>query len=321
MSIELTQIKHPVVFHINGYGDRLMGLPTIHALTQLFPSRLQIVGAVGDSELFYQGLDVDAIVELPLISNQERLFDEIALANCLSDCDLFISLNTWSSPSLHQLLEKLAPIPTIGLDSHFQIQLPYLPTEHYVDSLFQAVQYLEPNLTPEAFITPPICAHLDLLAAHQLQQSRQPSQKILAVHTQTETAKMWMLDRFAEVLQTFLDSYPEYLVVILDPQPTDLQKLLTHDRVSFSNDRSLGSIFALVGIADLFLGIDSCLLHAADLYGVPGIGLFGHTNPQKFGFRFTPHYHVLGSSMAEIKALTVLDLLSELARDLAHLSF
>jgi ADP-heptose:LPS heptosyltransferase len=130
---------------------------------------------------------------------------------------------------------------------------------------------------------------------------------------------MWPLDRFASVLQTFLDLHPEYLVTILDPQPTALQDLLRHDRVSFFSNRPLGEIFALVGRADLFLGIDSCLLHAADLSGTPGIGLFGNTNPQKFGFRFAPHYHVLGSSMLEIETATVLDLLVELAKDWASL--
>jgi ADP-heptose:LPS heptosyltransferase len=319
MSISLANIRYPVVFHVNGYGDRLMGLPTIRALSSLFGGRLQIVGAIDDGELFYQGLELDSIVEMRYSWQGERCFDDAALAECLTDCDLFISLNTWSSSSLNKLLKKLDSAMTIGLDENFQIQLPYLPTEHYIDSVFRSVQYLDPTLTPEKFVGPPIRSAVESSIAGRFQQSRQPFQRVLAVHTQTEVAKMWPLDRFASVLSSFLNLHPEYLVIILDPEPTELKDLLDRERVSFFVDRSLAEIFALVGIADLFLGIDSCLLHAADLAGIPGIGLFAHTNPQKFGFRFAPHYHIIDRSMAEIDSARVLNLLLELAEDLGAL--
>lgn len=319
MSISSANIQYPVVFHANGYGDRLMGLPAIRALSSLFPGRLQIVGAIDDGQLFYQGLDLDSIVEMRYPWQGERCFDDVALAEWLTDCDLFISLNTWSSSSLTRLLKKLDSAMTIGLDDNFQIQLPYLPTEHYIDSVFRAVQYLEPTLTPEEFVAPPVRSAVELLVADRFQQSRQSFQRVLAVHTQTEVAKMWPLDRFASVLTSFLNLHPEYLVIILDPEPTELQDLLNHERVSFFINRSLAEIFALVGIADLFLGIDSCLLHAADLAGIPGIGLFAHTNPQKFGFRFAPHYHIIDRSMTEIDSARVLNLLLELTQDLSAL--
>jgi ADP-heptose:LPS heptosyltransferase len=319
MSISLANIRYPVVFHVNGYGDRLMGLPTIRALSSLFPGRLQLVGAIDDGNLFYQGLDLDSIIEMRYTWQDERCFDDVALAECLTDCDLFISLNTWSSSSLNRLLKKLNSATTIGLDDSFQIQLPYLPTEHYIDSVFRSVQYLDPILTPDEFVAPPVRSAVELLIVDRFQQSRQPFQRVLAVHTQTEVAKMWPLDRFALVLTSFLNLHPEYLVIILDPEPTELKDLLNHERVSFFVNRSLAEIFALVEIADLFLGIDSCLLHAADLAGIPGIGLFGDTNPQKFGFRFVPHYHIVERSMAEIESATVLNLLLELADDLGSL--
>lgn len=37
----------------------------------------------------------------------------------------------------------------------------------------------------------------------------------------------------------------------------------------------LGVALALVSLSDLFLGVDSCMLHMADLCRVPGVGLFG----------------------------------------------
>jgi ADP-heptose:LPS heptosyltransferase len=68
----------------------------------------------------------------------------------------------------------------------------------------------------------------------------------------------------------------------------------------------------LVGTADLFVGIDSSMLHAADLARVPGVGLFGPTRAAEWGFRFAPHRHVDRTTMADITVDAVLDALEEL---------
>jgi hypothetical protein len=41
------------------------------------------------------------------------------------------------------------------------------------------------------------------------------------------------------------------------------------------------------------------MLHAADLFRVPGIGLFGPSDPQEFGFRFTRGLHLRGRGTME----------------------
>ena len=42
------------------------------------------------------------------------------------------------------------------------------------------------------------------------------------------------------------------------------------------------------------MGIDSSMLHVADLCGVPGVGLFGPSNAEHWGFRLARHRHVCG---------------------------
>lgn len=67
-------------------------------------------------------------------------------------------------------------------------------------------------------------------------------------------------------------------------------------------DLSMG----LVAEADLFLGIDSCMLHAADLAPVPGVALFGLTRSMTWGFRFGPHRNIDRRSMSGITVVDVL---------------
>jgi ADP-heptose:LPS heptosyltransferase len=47
------------------------------------------------------------------------------------------------------------------------------------------------------------------------------------------------------------------------------------------------------------------MLHLADLYQVPGVGLFGPTDPSEFGFRFARHLHVRAATMNEISVADV----------------
>jgi ADP-heptose:LPS heptosyltransferase len=70
--------------------------------------------------------------------------------------------------------------------------------------------------------------------------------------------------------------------------------------------------------ADAFLGVDSCMLHAADLFRVPSVGLFGPTRPSEFGLRFARHRIADGrGSMAaltpDVAAASLDELLAEVA--------
>ena len=70
---------------------------------------------------------------------------------------------------------------------------------------------------------------------------------------------------------------------------------------------------ALVTEADFFLGIDSCMLHAADFAGVPSVGLFGPTSAAEFGFLVGPHIAIQAQqTMAEIEVPDVSDALESL---------
>jgi len=67
--------------------------------------------------------------------------------------------------------------------------------------------------------------------------------------------------------------------------------------------------------------IDSCTLHVADLFRVPGLGLFGPSSCTEYGFRFAPHRHICGpdQTMASIGETDVLDVLESLYKEVSHL--
>src|SRR5262249_37867678 len=77
----------------------------------------------------------------------------------------------------------------------------------------------------------------------------------------------------------------------------------------------LGHALALTATADLFVGVDSCFLHAADLARVPSVGLFFATEPHEFGTQWSHHRHLEVANPATLNAKVVTSALEALGSD------
>jgi ADP-heptose:LPS heptosyltransferase len=313
--------QSPVIFDVNGYGDRLMSLPTIRALSQKFGSNLSLICASGDRELFYTGIPFENVYETEFITRDgERQFDAVNLAQQLDNCDLLISLNPWHSSSMDCLLTLLSQTSSIGFYPTFTHILPIDEPEHYINRAFRVAKCIDPNLDLAHFNTAPIFPSHKLSRAEAMRQTIPHDNRVLAIHTETLSQKMWSISGWTTVLNAFLDRYPEYIIFILDREYQGVYLPSYRDRVIHFSGLSLSFIFALIGTVDLFLGIDSCLLHAADLYRIPSVGLFAATDPRQFGFRFTQHHHITtDGNMADLDPEVVLAALMDLAEKLADL--
>jgi ADP-heptose:LPS heptosyltransferase len=138
--------------------------------------------------------------------------------------------------------------------------------------------------------------------------------KVLVVHADTDWAeKRWPATRFIDVLDRFLSRRRDFVAWIVGMGHEELNVGSERDRVFPYLGLPLDLAMGLVANADLFLGIDSCMLHAADLARVPGVGLFGETRAATWGFRFGPHRHVDRSTIADITVEEVLSAMEDLA--------
>lgn len=122
---------------------------------------------------------------------------------------------------------------------------------------------------------------------------------VMAIHTETVPEKMWPTDRFISLLDKFFENHPNYVAFVVDKADRALDAGEHSNHVIPLPFQPLATAFALVGESDLFLGVDSCMLHAADLFRVPGVGLFGPTDYRVFGFRFGSHQHVYSNGCME----------------------
>jgi hypothetical protein len=321
---EVLAACYPLAMFSMAIGDHLTTLPALRALAESFEGRLALICNKGARETFFSDVPLRATYEIQdkTISFGESdstlpvsiRFDVDSLAKQIEECDLFISLNGWHSPSIDDLIGRLCVADSIGFFSSFQIRLPYSHDIHVIDTKFQIPQYLKPSLRLDAYSAAPAVSP-DIRQWAQAWRARLPSEaKVLAVHAETRPARMWPIERFVRTLDKFLGNHTEVIILALGTKDLGLGKIDFNQRIVPCYNLPLPCAMSLVGVADLFMGVDSSLLHVADLFRVPGLGLFGPSSYAEAGFRFAPHRHVRGQdqTMAAISETEVLDALESL---------
>lgn len=304
--------KFPAVLIGNALGDQLVALPALRALAHIFPSRLALICMPGFRRKFFAELRLRSVCEVPMhIRTGRRRFDAAAVAKRVGKCDLFVSLNPWTSESLHRLVQLLSPELSVGLRSPCQIGRIAKWKKHAFDLGFTVPSNLKPSLRLDAYVSPPRIPAQVSPRIREYLRAAAPRKKILAIHNESKPQKVWPAERLRTLVEEFLDRHPDFAVFILDLELRDLKIGKHASRLLHSRGLPLHYAFAVLRESELFLGVDSCMLHAADLCRVPGVGLFGKTDPRRWGFRFSRHRHIRDrrglKHISEIKVLQALE--------------
>jgi len=308
------QAEAPVVFFINGIGDNILNLPALRALGALFAGRLSLICCGSDSLFVFDDVPLKRAIKIRVQkSTYGREFDADAVAAETGNCDLFLSLVPWHSESLMRLVENLRPQLSVGFISNYDIRLPLNFDQHTSELAFDVVRLFDARSRLQDFTAPPCYPAEARAEARRLREELSPGARVLAVHADTGQKKMWDSVKLMQTLDTFLGLHPEFTVLLVGGRPQSLDGGLCGDRVIPCYGLPLPVSMALVTESDLFLGIDSCMLHAADFAGVPSVGLFGPTSASEFGFLVGPHVAIQAPhTMAEIEAPDVAEALESL---------
>ncbi len=314
----MTRIKpeafaHPVVFFANGLGDTILALPALRALTALFPDRLTLVCDHGVWPDILGEVAFKRVVQTRMHRNVPDWTREFAVAevlDALDGCDLFISLTPWISSSVRNLLNRLAPTASIGFFDDFAGPVPLDFKRHAADLSFDLARYLEPSLRLDDFAEPMAMNAQSRTVTDGILAVLPSGCRVLAVHADTGRPKMWPVERFVQTLDLFLDRHHDFVALLVGSAPQPLDTGANGAQVVPCYGLPMAVSMALVSRADLFLGVDSCMLHVADIARVPGVGLFGASNAVEYGFRFSPYATAITApSMHAITVAPVLDAL------------
>jgi|HubBroStandDraft_3_1064219.scaffolds.fasta_scaffold10845_2 ADP-heptose:LPS heptosyltransferase len=315
----LSDYERPAVFFVNAVGDQLISLPTVRALASLFPGGIQLLLGEGMSSFLYRGVAVrESPIRVSWLDFDEKSIDVDRVAPRTEPCDLFLCLSTFASASLLELARRMGARWTVGWFDIFDQTIPFDPAKHWFDLYFRFPKQFRSELCFDDFSSPPILSSAATRAAELFVRKHGAlGSRILFVHPETKPEKMWDPVALSWVLEQFLEAHPEFTVFTtsVKPYPLDLGR---HSHRAVWVDEHLELAFAILSHADLFLGIDSCFLHAADLLRIPGVALFGATeasDPNQWGFRLSPDTRLVSGekSLDKIRREDVLAALSEVA--------
>jgi ADP-heptose:LPS heptosyltransferase len=215
-----------------------------------------------------------------------------------------------------RLRERLSPTTSIGFASDHDVYDVTVSrdAEHSADLIFKLARLFDAAARIDDYAWPLPLPSSVVGRARSIRAEVPQGFKVLVVHADTEwTVKQWPVTRLIDVLDRFLSRHRDYVAWIVGMGHEELNVGREGDRVVPMLGLPLDLAMALVANSDLFLGIDSSMLHAADLARVPGVGLFGPTRSTTWGFRFGPHRHVDRATMADIAVRDVLGALEQLA--------
>ena len=313
----IRESKRPALFFANGIGDTILAVPAIRALAGLFHGRLALICDQNVRAPLLSDIEFRQVAEAPMTRNVPdwtREFDAALVARAIGPCDLFISLVPWWSNSLEQLLRLLDPEHSAGFFPSFRWQVELNFRQHAADLSFQIPLTLDASLRIDDYAAPLRLAPSAWRAAKRIRRAIPSTYRLLIVHADTGPPKMWPAHRFVAVLDAFLDRHLDVIVILIGGSPQPLDQGRQAARIIPSYGLRLERALALVGLADMFLGVDSCMLHAADLFRVPSVGLFGDSSPLEFGFRFSEDSIVCaGTSMLGITVASVAQALDRLS--------
>lgn len=321
----LLQARRPALYFAANIGDSVMALPTVRALSEMFDAPLTLVSPKVAFDLCFREVsphlvDITGVPETGPPALPIRSLDGAALAAQLGPVDVFINTVLTNLPmvTFQELQGRLAPATTVGFTSNYTEYTVTVPRQawHACDSLFKLARLFDPSLRLENYARPVSIPASVQEQARSMRAAVPAGTKVLVVHADTDwKEKRWPVTRFIDLLDRFLSSHPEFLVWVVGMGHEDLNVGREHDRVISHLGLPLDLSMSMVAHADLFLGIDSSMLHAADLARVPGVGLFGPTRSVTWGFRFGPHRHLDRRTMADISVEEVLGALEDIARE------
>lgn len=163
-------------------------------------------------------------------------------------------------------------------------RIPARPTGHVQDQYFEFLEYL--GISPE-----PVEWKLELSAAEQNAQSEffadRAATCAIVVGT-SKPQKNWLPDRYAQVIDTLHDKYGFAPMLVGGPSPVERELAAEIERLcKCPVENQLGDdvrrlVWLLAG-SDLVLSPDTGPLHIARALDRVVIGLYGYTNPKRYG--------------------------------------
>ena len=279
-------------------GDTLFCSPTIRTLRATYPdARITAVAHSATASLLRNMPGVNDVLILPTGKDWGGPLALVMFLRRLRAARFDISVD-FSSPA-YKWISLLAGVP-VRTYMKFDRFWWFVPgrhvkwrrthaAEHYYDSARELALPHWSEVSHVPHISLPVSARKEarrFLSDHGLARVRTP---IVAIHpggAMLDGVKRWPAENYAAVADALHDHWGAHILLVGGPDEQQLVRegahLMRSPSVQVAGAVSLLGSFALLTAADLFIGNDSGLLHAAAALGTPYIGIYGPTAAANF---------------------------------------
>jgi len=288
MALFTTAPKSICILRLSAIGDVCHAVAAVQAMQKQWPSTkiTWIMGKI-EAQLFHDLPNVNVIV----FDKKSGYAGMKAIWKQLEN-EKFDAL-------LHMQLALRASVLTLGIKAKYKIgfnrkrakegqwlftnkKIKDTSSAHVLDSFFEFAYFLGLKKTTPSWNIP--LAETDIHFAEQQRQSNKPLFIISPAASKDE--RNWLTDRYASIADYAVQ---QGFQVILCGSPAPRELKLGHDIEALMHEKatnligktSLKQLTAVIKQASLILAPDSGPAHIATTQGVPVIGLYGHSNPNR----------------------------------------
>jgi heptosyltransferase I len=288
MALFTTAPKSICILRLSAIGDVCHAVAAVQAIQRQWPTTkiTWIMGKI-EAQLLHDLPDIEVIV----FDKSTGFTGMRAIWKQLAD-QKFDAL-------LHMQLALRASVLTLGIKAKYKIgfnrkrakeaqwlftnkKIKDVSSTHVLDSFFEFVYFLGIKETKPTWKIP--LAEKDISFAQQQRQNNKPLFVISPAASKDE--RNWLTERYAAVADYAVQ---QGFQVILCGSPAarelklgnDIEAMMNEQATNLIGKTSLKQLAAVIREARLILAPDSGPAHIATTQGVPVIGLYGHSNPNR----------------------------------------
>lgn len=278
---------------VNWIGDAVMSLPTIEAIKKGNDSAVTYMLTRPSLTAIYEGSPfVDQIINY---DKKNRIIGRIGLIWRLRKagfCKAYLLQNAFDAA----LISYMAGVSErVGYDRDgrgwlLNHSIPYSGEDrrfHHIDYFLNIAAFdglKIDNRSPWIYLS----FEERLKSRQRLSSLNRPILGISAGAAFGET-KRWLPERFAEVAEWFVSKTGGSVVLfgedILDKNLYEIEKKISHNKLSLAGQTTLRELIALISECDIFVSNDSGPMHLARAVMTPTVALFASTDPNLTGYQ------------------------------------
>ncbi len=304
-----------VVKELNWLGDVVMSLPALRAVRRAFPESRLAVLVKRELAGFFDGFDgVDEVISYGVKPGVAGLADRLRVVSLVraGRFDLAILFPTSFESAFWVAAARVPRRVGVVRDARGLLLTDRVPPEREANGTHQVHSYLrmlhealgiEGSADDFALRAPE--SGRERMRSWLTTRRKRPDRRWIALAPAAAygPAKEWPAERYAALVDRLDDAHGIESVLVGTPVERErCERIGAASRVGAvvaAGETSVGDLVALLSLASGFAGNDSGAMHVAGALGIPTVGLFGSTRPDRtgpLGVKTKVLYHRIGCS-------------------------